>query len=95
IYEHKDKNYEAAWDFYLKATQAGVFKNRIALGRMYLNGELPQDLGMAKKYFQSVIQQSDDCDKAHFLLGALEMNQFTPKGKERTPSTKALPKDSI
>ncbi|KAF9130111.1 hypothetical protein BGW39_003471 [Mortierella sp. 14UC] len=89
IYAREDKNYEAARDLYLKAAQAGVLEARVALGRMYLNGELPQDLGMAKKYFQSAIQQSDDCAEAHFLLGALEMNQFTPEGKERTPNTRA------
>ncbi|KAF9146216.1 hypothetical protein BGX30_003038 [Mortierella sp. GBA39] len=89
IYAREDKNYEAARDLYLKAAQAGVLEARVALGRMYLNGELPQDLGMAKKYFQAAIQQSDDCAEAHFLLGALEMNQFTPEGKERTPNTKA------
>lgn len=89
IYAREDKNYEAARDLYLKAAQAGILEARVALGRMYLNGELPQDLGMAKKYFQSAIQQSDDCAEAHFLLGALEMNQFTPEGKERTPNTKA------
>ena len=89
IYAREDKNYEAARDLYLKAAQAGVLEARVALGRMYLNGELPQDLGMAKKYFQSAIHQSDDCAEAHFLLGALEMNQFTPEGKERTPNTKA------
>ncbi|KAF9292125.1 hypothetical protein BGZ88_006515 [Linnemannia elongata] len=89
IYAREDKNYEAARDLYLKAAQAGILEARVALGRMYLNGELPQDLGMAKKYFQSAIQQSDDCAEAHFLLGALEMNQFTPEGKKRTPNTKA------
>ncbi|KAF9906694.1 hypothetical protein EC991_000356 [Linnemannia zychae] len=89
IYAREDKNYEAARDLYLKAAQAGILEARVALGRMYLNGELPQDLGMAKKYFQSAIQQSDDCAEAHFLLGALEMSQFTPEGKERTPNTKA------
>ncbi|KAF8945228.1 hypothetical protein BGZ47_003057 [Haplosporangium gracile] len=89
IYAREDKNYEAARDLYLKAAQAGVLEARVALGRMYLNGELPQDLRMAKKYFQSAIQQSDDCAEAHFLLGALEMNQFTPEGNERTPNTKA------
>ncbi|KAF9147313.1 hypothetical protein BG015_011078 [Linnemannia schmuckeri] len=89
IYEHKDKNYEAARNFYLKTAQAGVFQARIALGRMYLNSELPQDLGMAKKFFQSVIQHSDDYAKTHFLLIVLEMNRFTPEEKERTPNTKA------
>ncbi|KAG0271930.1 hypothetical protein BGZ95_000193 [Linnemannia exigua] len=89
IYAREDKNYEAARDLYLKAAQAGILEARVALGRMYLNGELPQDLGMAKKYFQAAVQQSDDCAEAHFLLGALEMNQFTPEGKERTPNTKA------
>ncbi|KAG0274536.1 hypothetical protein BGZ95_009689 [Linnemannia exigua] len=49
IYEHKDKNYEDAWDFYLKATQAGGFKARIVLGSKCLNGELLQDLEMTKK----------------------------------------------
>ncbi|KAK3831867.1 MAG: hypothetical protein J3R72DRAFT_244159 [Linnemannia gamsii] len=89
IYAREDKNYEAARDLYLKAALAGVLEARVALGRMYLNGELPQDLGMAKKYFQSAVQQSDDCAEAHFMLGALEMNQFTSEGKERRPNTKA------
>ncbi|KAF9104509.1 hypothetical protein BGX29_001752 [Mortierella sp. GBA35] len=95
IYAREDKNYEAARDLYLKAAQAGILEARVALGRMYLNGELPQDLAMAKKYFQSAVQQSDDCAEAHFLLGALEMNQFSfeegqgGQKKPRTPNPKA------
>ncbi|KAF9928095.1 hypothetical protein FBU30_002631 [Linnemannia zychae] len=89
MYARDDKNFEAARDLYLQAAQAGVIEARVALGRMYLNGELPQDLHMAKKQFQLAIQQSDDCAEAHFLLGALEMSQFTPEGEKRTPNAKA------
>lgn len=86
-----DQNFEAARDWYQMAGERGVVEARIALGRMYLSGELPRDVALAKKYFQSAISSGsgsgasgtgDDYAEAHFMLGALEMNENpTPNHK--------------
>ncbi|KAG0257725.1 hypothetical protein BG011_003795 [Mortierella polycephala] len=80
IYARDDKNFEAARDMYLAAANQGVVEARVALGRMYLNGELPQDVAMARKCFQMVVKADDGCAEAHFLLGALEMQQIGAEG---------------
>lgn len=91
IYARDDKNFEAARDWYQMAGERGVVEARIALGRMYLSGELPRDVALAKKYFQSAVSSGsgsgasstgDDYAEAHFMLGALEMNENpTPNHK--------------
>ncbi|KAF9172729.1 hypothetical protein BGX20_005010 [Mortierella sp. AD010] len=73
IYARDDKNYEAARDMYLAASKKGVVEARVALGRMYLNGELPIDHNMARKCFEEVIKTENDNAEAHFLLGTLDM----------------------
>ncbi|KAF9327213.1 hypothetical protein BG006_009432 [Podila minutissima] len=88
IYARDDQNFEAARDWYQMAGEQGIVEARIALGRMYLSGELPRDVALAKKYFQSAISTGsesgtgDDYAEAHFMLGALEMNENpTPNHK--------------
>ncbi|KAF9381659.1 hypothetical protein CPB97_007624 [Podila verticillata] len=91
IYARDDKNFEAARDWYQMAGERGVVEARIALGRMYLSGELSRDVALAKKYFQSAVSSGsgsgasgtgDDYAEAHFMLGALEMNENpTPNHK--------------
>ncbi|KAG0211448.1 hypothetical protein BGX28_007940 [Mortierella sp. GBA30] len=80
IYARDDKNYEAARDLYLMAANQGVTEARVALGRMYLNGELPRDVEQAKKCFQLAIKL-EDSPEAHFLLGALEIQEEKPNHK--------------
>ncbi|KAF9984616.1 hypothetical protein BGZ75_003804 [Mortierella antarctica] len=80
IYARDDKNFEAARDMYLAAANQGVTEARVTLGRMYLNGELPRDVEQAKKCFQLAIKL-DDFPEAHFLLGALEMQEERPNHK--------------
>ncbi|KAF9561463.1 hypothetical protein EC968_005751 [Mortierella alpina] len=80
IYARDDKNFEAARDMYLAAANQGVTEARVTLGRMYLNGELPRDVEQAKKCFQLAIKL-EDFPEAHFLLGALEMQEETPNHK--------------
>ncbi|KAF9190571.1 hypothetical protein BGZ51_008422 [Haplosporangium sp. Z 767] len=81
IYARDDKNFEAARDMYLAAANQGVVEARVALGRMYLNGELSQDVAMARKCFQMAVKADDGCAEAHFLLGALEMQQLGAEGE--------------
>ncbi|KAF9274845.1 hypothetical protein BGZ68_000319 [Mortierella alpina] len=80
IYARDDKNFEAARDMYLAAANQGVTEARVTLGRMYLNGELPRDVEQAKKCFQLAIKL-EDFPEAHFLLGALEMQEEKPNHK--------------
>ncbi|KAF9427318.1 hypothetical protein BGZ94_005124 [Podila epigama] len=83
-----DQDFEAARDWYELASARGILEARIALGRMYLSGELPRDMARAKKYFQSVVASdaltasgpgggkgADAYADAHFMLGVLETNE--------------------
>ncbi|KAF9358920.1 hypothetical protein BGX26_000624 [Mortierella sp. AD094] len=82
IYAREDKNYEAARDMYLAASSKGVVEARVALGRMYLNGELPVDHGMARKCFEEVVKLEDNNAEAHFLLGTLDMMSLRKESGE-------------
>ncbi|KAG0006841.1 hypothetical protein BGZ65_002977 [Modicella reniformis] len=77
IYARDDGNFEAARDMYLAAANAGVVEARVALGRMYLSGELPRNIAKAKKCFELAVKM-DDNGEAHFLLGVLEMSEKKP-----------------
>ncbi|KAF9897209.1 hypothetical protein BX616_006004, partial [Lobosporangium transversale] len=81
IYARDDKNFEAARDLYLAAANAGVVEARVALGRMYLSGDLPRDPVKAKQCFELAIKADDNNAQAHFLLGALEMENENPNLK--------------
>ncbi|KAG0022507.1 hypothetical protein BGZ80_000078 [Entomortierella chlamydospora] len=82
IYARDDKNYEAARDMYLAASKKGIVEARVALGRMYLNGELPVDHNMARKCFEEVIKSENDNAEAHFLLGTLDMMSLEKESGE-------------
>ncbi|KAI1318380.1 hypothetical protein EDD11_006718 [Mortierella claussenii] len=72
IYARDDHNFEAARDLYLAAANGGMVEARVALGRMYLSGELPKDLAKAKECFKYAVKSEDNAE-AHFLLAAMEM----------------------
>ncbi|KAI7823806.1 hypothetical protein BC939DRAFT_450871 [Gamsiella multidivaricata] len=81
IYVREDKNYEGARDLYVKAAHAGEPQASVALGRMYLSGELPRDTAMARKYFEIATKSDESSPEAHFLLGSMEMDQEKPNFK--------------
>ncbi|GJJ75554.1 uncharacterized protein EMPS_07912 [Entomortierella parvispora] len=74
IYAREDQDYAKAKDLYEQASLQGVVEAKVALARMYLNGELEEDLKEAKKYLRSAAQ-SDDNPEAHFLMGSIEMKE--------------------
>lgn len=74
IYAREDQDYSRAKDLYEQAALQGVVEAKVALARMYLNGELKQDLKEAKRYLRSAAQ-TDDNPEAHFLMGSIEMRE--------------------
>ncbi|KAG0347137.1 hypothetical protein BG004_008416 [Podila humilis] len=53
IYARDDQDFHKAKYWYKLASDSGVNEAQIALGRMYLSGELPRNVALAKKYFQA------------------------------------------
>ncbi|KAF9583522.1 hypothetical protein BGW38_009280 [Lunasporangiospora selenospora] len=85
IYARDDGNMEMAEKYYVRAAQCGVPDAQLALGRMYLNGELPYNPSKAKLYLQVAAENDRATDKAnaetHFMLGSLEQRMGKPDVK--------------
>ncbi|KAG0316597.1 hypothetical protein BGZ99_006817 [Dissophora globulifera] len=79
IYALDDHNFEGARDLYLQAAKAGVTEAYLPLSRMYLQGELPRDEALARKYLEMAVRAEDTLDSeksqamAHFLLANMDM----------------------
>ncbi|KAG0051467.1 hypothetical protein BGZ83_003752 [Gryganskiella cystojenkinii] len=98
IYAREDQDFERARDLYNRAALQGVVEAKVALARMYLNGELKQDLKEAKRYLSSAAQ-TDDNREAHFLMGSIEMTEARNmaaafKDADSTSSTTTAAADS-
>ncbi|KAF9167455.1 hypothetical protein DFQ26_004591 [Actinomortierella ambigua] len=82
IYARDDKDYTKAKQYYELAGRQGMAEAWVALGRMYLSGEITFNKAEAKKCFQLAMGSEKDQAEAYFMMGVLEMREEPPNIKE-------------